>query len=156
MPELLSFLSPGTVIFGEKRIYYLQVDRKTTDLAEICRNAIEESLNLEIGLMVLTAEELSNAMANAPDWWGDDPDSKHNAIFVMPPASTEEIINGIGDIKPTYEKVAVSNPIIFWSAGLATFSRTRWSQIVKTKYYKSVTIRNANTARKLLEMSQKE
>ena len=95
-------------------------------------------------------------MGNAPDWWGDDPACKHNAIFVIPPANTMEIMDGIGKIKPEYEKIASADPIIFWSASMATFSRTRWSQIVKTKYYKNITIRNSNTARKLLELASRD
>lgn len=107
-------------------------------------------------LIVLTAEQYANAMSEAPDWWGTTAEIKHNAIFVIPPATSEEIVAGIGEIESKYEKVSWSGQIIFWSAPLATFSRTRWSQIVKTKYYGSITIRDANTAKKLLTLTQNQ
>jgi uncharacterized protein (DUF1697 family) len=75
---------------------------------------------------------------------------------VIPPAEASSIIADVGAVKPEYEKVAAYETVIFWSAPLATFSRTRWSKIVGTKAYQDVTIRNANTARKLLELAAKE
>ena len=44
---------------------------------------------------------------------------------------------------------------IFWSASLKTFSKTRWSKIASSSVNNNVTIRNANTAKKLLELAEK-
>ena len=152
--EALGFTNVRTYI-NSGNVLFQSESRDWKELTDICKDAINSALTLDIDMMVLPADELSEAMAAAPDWWGDNPEDKHNAIFVMPPATCEEIMEGIGEIKPQYEKVACAGPIIFWSASLANFSRTRWSQLVKTKYYKNVTIRNSNTARKLLELSKK-
>jgi uncharacterized protein (DUF1697 family) len=58
-------------------------------------------------------------------------------------------------LKEAFEKVAYSGRIIFWFASMATFSRTRWSKIVKDKaMYQVITVRNANTALKLVMMAQ--
>ena len=143
-----SYINSGNILFYSDR-------EETGELATLCHDAIQNSLNMDIGLMVLSAEELVEAMSHAPDWWDIGAEIKHNAIFVIPPATSEEIVSGIGETKPQFEKVDYYGPIIFWSAPLATFSRTRWSQIVKTKYYSSITIRNANTARKLVSLLQK-
>ena len=75
--------------------------------------------------------------------------------FVIAPKKAEEIIAEIGEAKPEYESVAAHHPIIFWSAPIKTFSRTRYSKIVGTKTYQSVTIRNASTTRKLAELCQR-
>lgn len=58
----------------------------------------------------------------------------------------------VGEAKPDYENVAAVHPIIFWSAPIKTFGRTRYSKIVGTKAYQSITIRNANTTLKLAEL----
>jgi uncharacterized protein (DUF1697 family) len=60
----------------------------------------------------------------------------------------------VGEAKPEYEQVAAYEPIIFWTAARATFGRTRYSKIVGTKAYQSVTIRNANTTRRLAELTR--
>ncbi len=147
--EELGFLQVRTYI-NSGNILFKCDQRESEVLATRCQIAIKQSLNLDISLMILSEEQLVDAMAHTPIWWDTDQKSKHNAIFVIPPATSEEIVKGMGDIKPEYEKVDWFGPIIFWSAPLTTFSRTRWSQIVKTPYYGSITIRNANTTKKLL------
>jgi uncharacterized protein (DUF1697 family) len=46
--------------------------------------------------------------------------------------------------------------VIFWSAPIKTFSRTRWLKIVKNKAaaYNLATIRNANTTLKLAALAK--
>ncbi|MDF2685944.1 MAG: hypothetical protein K0S55_1125, partial [Clostridia bacterium] len=79
--------------------------------------------------------------------------SKHNAIFIIQPATAEEVAADVGEIKPEYEKLYAYNDILFWFASIKTVSRTRWSKVVGTKLYQNITIRNANTTRKLLELA---
>ncbi|MCA9327313.1 DUF1697 domain-containing protein, partial [Candidatus Saccharibacteria bacterium] len=81
-----------------------------------------------------------------------DTTAKHNAIFVIPPTTPDEIIEAVGPYNPEYEQVSFSGQLIFWSAPIKTISRTRWIRIVGTKPYQSLTIRNANTTKKLLEL----
>ena len=100
---------------------------------------------------ILTAEELLAALACAPDWWGDAPDTKHSAIFVIPPATAETVFAEVGEIKPDYEQCAYHGKLIFWSAPLKTFSRTRWGTVSKQST-QNITIRNSTTARKLAEL----
>lgn len=151
--EELGFVGVQTYINSGNILFQSGLSEPMALQADI-RNALKTSLNLDVDLMIIGAEELAEALAHAPKWWGVSPESKHNAIFVIPPATSEEIISGVGEVKPEYEKVAWYGQIIFWSAPLATFSRTRWSQIVKSKYYGSITIRNANTAKKLRTMTE--
>lgn len=72
---------------------------------------------------------------HAPSWWGQDKDSKHNAIFIIPPATVDKIFDKVGAIKPEYEKVDHYGWVVFWSAPIKTFSRTRWSKVVSSSVY---------------------
>jgi len=76
---------------------------------------------------------------------------------VIKPVSTGEVIEEVGETKPGYEQAAFYGQVVFWSAPIRTFSQTRWSQVISTRaLYNSVTIRNANTAKKLLQMLRDE
>jgi len=48
-------------------------------------------------------------------------ESKHNAIFLIPPDSVEHVYQEVGEIKPEYEKVVYVGSLIFWSAPIKTF-----------------------------------
>lgn len=120
-------------------------------LVKICEVAIEKQFGFHVVCSVISANELQHALKNAPKWWGVG-DGKHNAIFVIAPKKADEIVAEVGEAKPEHEKVQACHPIIFWSAPLETFSRTRYSKIVGSKLYQSITIRNANTTYKLAQL----
>jgi uncharacterized protein (DUF1697 family) len=139
--NVITYINSGNVIFESE-------DEDTVKLVGMCEDAIETKFGFHVVCSVVSAEELLQAVAHAPKWWNTG-DAKHNAIFAIAPKKAEEVAAEIGDIKPEYENIAIYHPIIFWSAPIQTFSRTRYSKIVGTKTYQSVTIRNANTTCKL-------
>lgn len=143
--NVFTYINSGNVIFESA-----QTDK--TKLVQMCEAAIEKQFGFHVVCSVISADELRAALDNAPSWWNKDAVSKHNAIFVIPPKKAEEIMNEVGGAKLEYEKVAAFDPVIFWSAPIKTFSRTRYSKIVGAKAYQSVTIRNANTTNKLAEL----
>lgn len=145
--DVRTYINSGNVIFksAEEHVVVLQ---------NACRALIGEAFQLDIPVAVVSIDELSEALDKAPAWWGEDTEVKHNAIFVIAPADAHSIIEIVGEAKPEYEQVAHVGPIIFWSAPRDTFSRTRWSKVVSTSAYESITIRNANTTKKLLQLMQ--
>ncbi len=145
--NVLTYINSGNVIFDSE-------ENSITKLIDQCEEILEKQFGFPISLAIIDVYTLKEALAHAPEWWGDDPDSKHNAIFVIQPATVEEIFADVGKFKPEYEQISASNGIIFWSAPIKTFSRTRWSKIVGTKAYQKITIRNSNTTKKLLELAQ--
>lgn len=142
--NVVTYINSGNVIFETRQ-------KNIQKLVEVCEAAIEKQFGFRVVCCVVSATELKDALNHAPVWWGNG-EAKHNAIFVIAPKKAEEIVAEIGEAKPEYEKVAVYHPVIFWSAPIETFGRTRYSKIVGTKTYQSVTIRNANTTKKLVEL----
>jgi len=147
LKNVRTYINSGNVIFDSD-------EHSKAELVTLCEGAIENKFGFQIVCAVIGASELHEALSRAPAWWGIDDSAKHNAIFVIAPATVSEIMNEVGEAKLEYEKVAAFEPIIFWSAPLETFGRTRYSKIVGTKSYASVTIRNANTTKKLAELSK--
>jgi uncharacterized protein (DUF1697 family) len=143
--NVMTYINSGNVIFDS-------IEHNIEKLMKKCEEILEKEFGFTITLALIDAGSLKEALDNAPQWWGSDPDAKHNAIFVIQPATAREVIEEAGEIKPEYEKLSAYKDIIFWSAPSETFSRTRWSKIVGTKAYKNITIRNANTTKKLLEL----
>lgn len=144
--EVSTYINSGNVIFTTNK----------TDKAKLvlkCEAAIEKQFGFHVICSVITAQELHDAVSHAPSWWGKDPKQTNNALFIIAPATAKEVMEEVGEPKPEYEKVAAYEPVIFWTAPRETFGRTQYSKIVGTKAYQSVTIRNANTTRKLAELT---
>lgn len=145
--DVSTYINSGNIFFSCE-------EKKIVDLQQQCRQTILDTFGLEIPVAILSVNDLANALNHAPEWWDRDADAKHNAVVVIAPARAEAIIEMVGEAKPEYEKVAYHGQVIFWSAPIKTFSRTRWSKIVSTAAYGSITIRNANTMKKLLQLSK--
>ena len=145
--DVVTYINSGNVIFTAG-------DADEASLKSLCETIILDHFGLDIPVMVISASDLAKALENAPSWWDSDGDLKHNAIFVIPPASADEISDMIGETNPEYEKAHTFAPVIFWSAPLATFSKTRWAKMFATNLRENVTIRNANTAKKLLSLTE--
>lgn len=144
--DVITYINSGNVIFSSH-------NEDKEEIKRICESAIADKFSLNIVVTILSAGELSAALSHAPAWWDHDEQSKHNAIFIIPPATAADIIEEVGIDKTEYEQVSYYGQVIFWSAPIKTFSKTRWSKIVGKSAYNSITIRNANTAKKLLQLS---
>ncbi|HEX3010709.1 MAG TPA: DUF1697 domain-containing protein, partial [Syntrophomonadaceae bacterium] len=123
-------------------------------LKEECEVLIANKFRLNIPVVIISKDDLTAALNHAPSWWDHDQDSKHNAIFIMLPTTVDKVFEEVGAIKPDYEKVDHYGRVIFWSAPIKTFSRTRWSKVVGSSVYDSITIRNANTVKKILQLAK--
>ncbi|MEO1770173.1 DUF1697 domain-containing protein [Candidatus Enterococcus ferrettii] len=145
--EVVTYINSGNVVFSSEC-------QDKNELIEQCEAVIAAEFALTIPVNIVSADELAETLSHAPNWWDDDKESIHYAIFLIPPISVEEVFTAVGEIKPEYEKIAHHDRVIFWSASAKTFSKSRWSKIASSSVNNHVTIRNANTANKLLQLSK--
>lgn len=145
--DVITYINSGNIIFASNKT-------NQEELKKECESLIADKFHLMIPVTIVSTKDLSAALNNAPSWWNSDKNSKHNAIFVIPPVTVSEVFEQVGAIKPEYEKVDYHDRIIFWSAPIKTFSKTRWSRVVGSSIYDSITIRNANTVNKLVELTR--
>ena len=122
-----TYINSGNIIFSSHSDNEAKIKKK-------CEHIIADKFKLNIPVAIISVQDLSDALKNAPAWWDADNQSKHNAIFVISPAAVEEVMEQVGVSKPEYEQVGHYGQVIFWSAPLKTFSRTRWSKIVGTPH----------------------
>lgn len=146
--NVTTYINSGNVIFSSN----------SSDIREItsrCKVVIEERFSLDIPVTIISQKELSEALDNAPNWWDIKSAEEviHQAIFLIPPVTIEEVYKAVGEAKPEYEKVGYYKNVIFWSAPRGTLSKTRWYKIASSSVNNKVTIRNASTAKKVLLLS---
>ena len=115
---------------------------------------IKDRFGLDIPVFIVLQEEVQELLNNAPDWWGDDNKEIYdNLIFIMPPLSWQEIYDEIGNPKAEYEKVQNYKDAIFWSFSRKDYQKTNWwSKTASSNISDKITIRTANTVRKIVGM----
>lgn len=145
--EVTTYLNSGNVIFSSA------VDDENILINKI-KPMIKDRFNLDIPVFIVLQEKLRELLSKAPDWWGDDNKEIYdNLIFIMPPLSCEEIYNEIGNPKEEYEKVYNYQNVIFWSFSRKDYQKTNWwSKTASSNISDKITIRTANTVRKIVGM----
>ena len=142
--DVITYLNSGNVIFSSP------VDDKI--LADQIKFMIKDRFDLDIPIFIICQERLKEILNNAPDWWGNDNKEIYdNIIFMIPPLSYDEIYNELGDPKAEYEKVQNYEDAIFWSFSRKDYQKTNWwAKTANSKISDKITIRTANTVRKIV------
>lgn len=145
--NVMTYINSGNIFFSSE----ITNEKK---LKEEFEALILNEFQFSIPVMIITVNYLLSAFDHMPSWWGQDKDSAHNTIFIIPPVTFEEVSKAAGEINPEYEKIDHYGNVVFWSAPIKTYSRTRWSKLVASSLYDSITIRNINTFRKISQLAK--
>lgn len=145
-----TYLNSGNVIFEcdcKSKLTLMQ------DVKEIIKN----KFNLDIPVFILTVGELEAVFNHSPIWWNTaDKNVYDNLICIIPPATYNEIYDTVGQQSKDIEKIESYCEFIFWSFDLKKYRKSNWwVKTASTSIKDKITIRTANTMKKLLELSKK-
>lgn len=144
--NVVTYLNSGNVIFTSNR-------KDKDSIRNQIQLMIKNKFNLEIPIYIMTLQELEELLNHRPEWWGkDDKEIYDNVIFLIPPTTYEDVLNTIG-LPNAYEKIQEYKNTIFWSYTLKDYRKTNWwSKTASTNISNKITIRTANTVKKVLEI----
>ena len=145
--DVKTYLNSGNVIFSDD-------ETDAVKLSERIRTIIFEIFKLEIPVFVISQEELKGLLSKAPSWWGSgSEDIYDNLIFAIAPHSIETVAKKIGEPTEKIEKVQIYGNAAFWSFDRKLYAKANWWKKTATSGIgEMVTIRTANTLRKIAEM----
>lgn len=149
----LGYTAVSTYLNSGKVVFCADIDDKERLSNEI-RSMINKRFGLDIPVFVVSQEELEDILKNAPEWWGDsNKEIYDNLIFMFPNISYDSFYNEVGNPKEEYEKIYHYKNVIFWSFSRKDYQKTNWwSKTASSKISDRITIRTANTVRKIVKM----
>lgn len=143
-----TYINSGNVIFSSDI-------KDKLKLIKIIEAIIVEKFGLDIPVLVVSSKELKDLSKEIPDWWGNgDKEKSHNTIFVLPPKTSEHIVLKMGQANQGFENIKIHKNMILWSVELKKYSKSKWAQINSSVVSNDVTLRNANTTRKLISLME--
>ncbi|MDO5811795.1 MAG: DUF1697 domain-containing protein [Bacillota bacterium] len=142
-----TYLNSGNVIFSSR-------EENTEEITKQIEEMLKKNYDFKIPIFVLEQERLKDILEHAPTWWGSDDKAIYdNLIFMMPPITFKEVFEEIGEAKEGLEKIQNYKDVIFWSFSRKDYQKTNWwSKTANTNVSKKLTIRTANTIRKIVKM----
>lgn len=148
--NVITYLNSGNVLFTS------DIDSKNT-IKDNIHLMILNKFKLDIPVYIITADELEDLLNNSPKWWGTENKKIYdNIIFIISPTKYGEVYQELGEPKKEYEKIYEYKNNIFWSYNLDNYRKTNWwSKTASTNIGSKITIRTANTMRKILEICKR-
>lgn len=145
--DVKTYLNSGNVIFSSDED---DIQGFISQIGEM----IQKHFCLDIPVFVISKEELEDILYNAPSWWGNENKEIYdNLIFIMSPATFTDVYNEIGEPKEGLEKIEDYKETIFWSFDRKDYQKTNWwSKTASVNISSKLTIRTANTIRKIVRM----
>ncbi len=140
-----TYIQTGNIITEHEKI-------KTQELSKQLEKCLKKHFKVETQVVSFSQTEWDNIIKKAPKTWGENPDWKHNIFIVIAPQTPKGVIAAAGEIKKDIEWAAAGKGVVYQSVSREQFGKSRFSKIPSQKVYQEITIRNFNTATKLLKL----
>jgi uncharacterized protein (DUF1697 family) len=149
--EVLTYINSGNILFSSD-------EQDTVQLVGLCEAAIEKRFGFPVVTMVIAVKDVQDAMKHAPkEWLSADPKIlRTEALFIIPPTKAEEVLVEIQKKSSSVDTFIIHGQVIFWTLPRAQYNKSVVPKIIGTPIYKSITIRGANTVKKLLQLAEAE
>lgn len=144
MQAVKTYINSGNVIFIDDK-------RLPKEIVSALEATIEKAFGFSVKVLLRDLPQMKTTVKALPATWTNDSDMKCDVMFLWEAIDTPEVLKQT-IYKSELEKVIYTPGAILWSIDRKNVSRGGMLKLVGTDLYKQMTIRNCNTARKLLEL----
>ncbi len=146
MTSARTYINSGNVIFSSSI-------RSRAGLTELLEDAIGRTFGFHVRVLVRDRKNIGAVVAALPTTWVNDDTMKCDVMFLWDEVARPSIVKEL-PIKPELEEVKYVAGALLWRVDREGLTRSGLSKVAGTPLYKQMTIRNCNTARKLLQLMQ--
>ena len=146
MRDVTTYINSGNVVFKDDR-------RKPATIAKALEKAIEADLGFRIEVLLRDLPAIKKLLKALPKRWTNDATMRCDVLFLWDKFDRKDVLQEL-NIKPEIEDVRYVPGAILWRVDRSNVMKSRLPKIIGTDLYKGMTIRNANTVRKLGELMQ--
>lgn len=138
-----TYLNSGNIVFSSEKTY--KIIRRNIE------KMLQNSFAVESAIYVIELEKLKHILESAPSWWGTADKNKYdNIIFILSDDSPQMIADLVGPVSEERERIQIFEEIIFWTFDKNSYSKCNWwKKTAKAGIAEKLTIRTANTVKKL-------
>ena len=146
MASVRTYINSGNVIFSS-------ASRSRARLAEQLEDAIAGAFGFRVEVLVRDLKSMRAVGKALPKTWVNDATMKCDVMFLWGDIARASIVKELA-IKPEIEEVKYVAGALIWRVDRKAVTRSGQMKLARTPLYKRMTIRNCNTARKLLELME--
>ncbi len=145
LSDVRTYINSGNVIFSTRAS---DVQRLTARIEK----ALEQHTGMAIKVLVTDYKTLKRMVDAIPRNWVDDKTMRTYVLLLWKELDDRGILDRLL-IKPGVDELRYTPGAVVWRVDRESVSRSQMNRFVGTPLYKKITIRSANTMRKLNELT---
>ena len=142
----VSYINSGNIFFDSEE----QEER----IQKILSAYFSQSYDFRLPFVLVSSAMLQKESANLPVWWQDETAFRRDVLFYLPETDRETVQELAGNCANDKEKLHFGQTAFFYSnADQADYLKSNYhKKLLKSSFYKQLTIRNGRTFQKIVEL----
>jgi len=145
LSDVRTYINSGNVVFSARAS---DVERLRTRIEK----ALEERTGMPIKVLVMEHKALKKLVDAIPRNWADDKTMRTYVLLLWKELDDRKILERL-PVRPGIDNVRYTPGAVTWQVDRKDIAKSRMNRIIGTPDYKQITIRSANTMRKLNELT---
>lgn len=145
LADVRTYINSGNVIFSTRA-------SDASRLTSRIEKALERHTGMAIKVLVMDHAALKKLVAAIPRNWVDDKTMRTYVLLLWKELDDRAILERL-PIHPGVDELRYTPGAVIWRVDRENVSRSHMSRMMGTPIYKKITVRNANTIRKLDELT---
>jgi uncharacterized protein (DUF1697 family) len=145
LSDVRTYINSGNVIFSTRA-------SDARKLMARIEKALEQHTGMTIKLLVMDHKTLKKMVDAIPSNWVDDKTMRTYVLLLWKELDDRGIVDRL-PTKPGVDELRYTPGAVVWRVDRENVGRSHMNRIVGTPLYKKITIRSANTMRKLNELT---
>jgi uncharacterized protein (DUF1697 family) len=141
--NVVTYINSGNVIFQST----LQPDAIRAEMEK----AMKKSFGHEISTLIKSAKEMQQIVDAIPAGWKNDTAHRTDVAYLFEEIDSKKVIGEL-PFKTEFIDVRYTKGALIWHVDRKNYNKSHLNKLIGHKYYQLMTVRNVNTARKLVEM----
>ncbi len=137
-----TYINSGNVLF--------ESNKKPELLQKEMEKAIEKTFGFEVATLVKTRTQMQTIAKAIPPEWANDAIQRTDVAYLFPEIDSKKTIDEL-PIKKECVDIRYVKGALIWNIRRENVNKSHLNKVISHKYYKLMTVRNVNTARKLCE-----
>jgi len=143
--DVRTYINSGNVIFSTRA-------SDAQQLAARIEKALEQHTGMAIKVLVMDYKTLKKMVDAIPSNWVDDKTMRTYFLLLWKELDDRKILDRL-PTRPGVDELKYTPGAVVWRVDRENVGRSHMNRIVGTPQYKKITIRSANTMRKLNELT---
>ena len=145
LSDVRTYINSGNAIFSARA-------SDAQKLTARIEKALEQHTGIAIKVLVMDHKTLKKMVGAIPRNWVDDKTMRTYVLLLWKELDDPAILDRL-PIKPGVDELRYTPGAVVWRVDRQNVSKSQMSKLVGTALYKKITIRNANTMRKLNQLT---